>query len=98
MSRVERDVVPQAKSSFSTSRVRRPRKAASRATPVPIIPPPMMMRSKTLRPRALKSLFKGVSFLEVGLEPGCEVGHDLRVLRLIENFMKQAFIEPECLV
>ncbi len=35
------DEVPEAKSSRSTSAVRRPRVAASRATPAPVIPPPI---------------------------------------------------------
>ena len=35
------DEVPDEKSSFSTRAVRRPREAASRATPTPVIPPPM---------------------------------------------------------
>src|SRR2546426_977471 len=45
MRRDERDDVAPPKSSLSTSAVRMPRSAASRATPAPVIPPPMMSRS-----------------------------------------------------
>src|ERR1700722_3280024 len=39
--------VPDAKSPFSTRAVRRPRLAASRATPAPVIPPPMTRTSNS---------------------------------------------------
>ena len=39
------DDVPDAKSAFSTSAVRSPRLAASRATPAPVTPPPMTRTS-----------------------------------------------------
>ena len=44
------DDVPEAKSSRSTSAVRRPRLAASSATPTPVIPPPMTSTSKVSVP------------------------------------------------
>src|SRR5262245_38361650 len=40
------DEVPDAKSSRSTSAVRKPRLAASSATPTPVMPPPMTSTSK----------------------------------------------------
>ena len=46
MSRDDRLEVPLAKSSRSTSAVRSPRMAASRATPAPVMPPPITSRSK----------------------------------------------------
>src|SRR5437773_2288689 len=45
MRRDERDDVAPAKSPLSTSAVRRPRSAASRAIPAPVIPPPMTSTS-----------------------------------------------------
>src|SRR5215471_1989550 len=47
MSFVERLDVPAAKSRFSASATRRPRAAASRARPTPVIPPPMIRMSKS---------------------------------------------------
>ena len=41
------EVVPLPKSRFSTSATLRPRKAASRAMPQPMIPPPMMATSNS---------------------------------------------------
>ena len=41
-------LVPEAKSWESTSRVRRPRIAASRATPAPVIPPPRIRQSTSV--------------------------------------------------
>src|SRR5712664_4327405 len=49
MSRVGREVVAEAKSSCSTSATESPRRAASRAIPAPMTPPPMTRRS-TVRP------------------------------------------------
>src|SRR5512135_238720 len=46
MIRVERLVVPEAKSRRSTSSVRRPARAHSRAIATPLIPPPMTATSK----------------------------------------------------
>src|SRR3979411_3322871 len=46
MSLVEADDVPDARSFCSTSRTRNPRPAASRAIPVPLMPPPTTARSK----------------------------------------------------
>jgi hypothetical protein len=46
MSLDDLDEVPEAKSSFSTRAVRSPRLAASRATPAPVMPPPMTSTSK----------------------------------------------------
>ena len=43
--------MPEAKSCRSTRAVRRPRLAASRATPAPVMPPPMTRTSKSPRPR-----------------------------------------------
>src|SRR2546426_6058012 len=45
MRRDERDDVAPAKSPLSTSAVRKPRSAASRAIPAPVIPPPMTSTS-----------------------------------------------------
>ena len=53
-SREERPEVPEAKSSFSTRATERPRAAASRAMPAPVIPPPITStsnRSSAIRPR-----------------------------------------------
>lgn len=47
MSFVERDDVPDAKSSRSTSATLRPRVEASIATPVPVAPPPMTSTSNS---------------------------------------------------
>src|SRR5579872_2547494 len=47
MSLLEADDVPDARSFCSTSSTRRPRPAASRAIPVPLMPPPMIARSKS---------------------------------------------------
>src|SRR5882757_11278793 len=47
MSLVEADDVPEARSFCSTRRTRKPRPAASRAMPVPLIPPPTIARSKS---------------------------------------------------
>ena len=44
-SRLDRELVPDPKSCCSTSTVRSPRMAASRATPAPVMPPPMTSRS-----------------------------------------------------
>src|SRR6187549_2847942 len=46
MSRLERDEVPLAMSSCSTSATRSPRLAASRKAPAPTIPPPTTSRSQ----------------------------------------------------
>ena len=46
MRRVEPEVVPLPKSCFSTSATFRPRSAASRAMPHPMMPPPMTTTSK----------------------------------------------------
>src|SRR5439155_25097593 len=43
--RDDRELVPPAKSPLSTSAVRNPRSAASRAMPAPVTPPPTMRRS-----------------------------------------------------
>src|SRR5436305_1612792 len=45
MSLVEADEVPEARSFCSTSKTRKPRPAASRAIPAPLMPPPTMARS-----------------------------------------------------
>jgi len=45
MSREETDDVPPPKSPLSTTAVRKPRSAASRAIPAPVIPPPMTRTS-----------------------------------------------------
>jgi hypothetical protein len=45
---VDQDDVPLAKSFISQRKTELPRPAASRAMPQPLIPPPMMARSKTL--------------------------------------------------
>src|SRR5690242_18425058 len=50
MSLVEADEVPDARSFCSTSRTLSPRPAASRAMPTPLIPPPMIARSKSAMP------------------------------------------------
>src|SRR5262245_30070718 len=50
MSLVEAEEVPDARSFCSTSSTRSPRPAASRAIPAPLIPPPMMARSKSVMP------------------------------------------------
>src|SRR3954468_10574541 len=50
MSLVEADEVPEARSFCSTSRTLNPRPAASRAMPTPLIPPPMIARSKSAMP------------------------------------------------
>src|SRR5262249_59739533 len=50
MSLVEADDVPDARSFCSISRTRSPRPAASRAIPVPLMPPPTMARSKSAIP------------------------------------------------
>src|SRR6185503_11097451 len=47
MSLVEAEEVPEARSCCSTSRTESPRPAASRAMPVPLMPPPTMARSKS---------------------------------------------------
>src|SRR4030088_2055474 len=47
MSLVDFEEVPEARSFCSTSRTLRPRPAASRAMPAPLMPPPMMARSKS---------------------------------------------------
>src|SRR4051794_14568852 len=47
MSLVEADEVPEARSFCSTSTTRKPRPAASRAIPAPLMPPPTMARSKS---------------------------------------------------
>src|SRR5262245_42585857 len=46
MSLVEREDVPLPRSPISHRKVDQPRPAASRATPQPLMPPPMMARSK----------------------------------------------------
>src|SRR2546425_11906659 len=45
MSREESDEVPPPRSPLSTTAVRKPRSAASRAIPAPVIPPPMTRTS-----------------------------------------------------
>src|SRR6266550_3129155 len=50
MSRVGRELVPEPKSSCSTSATDKPRNAASRAMPAPTIPPPMTRRSTMRSP------------------------------------------------
>src|SRR3989442_13802612 len=45
MSRDESDEVPPPRSPLSTTAVRKPRSAASRAIPAPVIPPPMTKTS-----------------------------------------------------
>src|ERR1700677_2463942 len=50
------DEVPEAKSSRSTSAVLRPRLAASRATPAPVIPPPMTSTSNCSEDSAAKAV------------------------------------------
>src|SRR5207249_6327413 len=57
MSRVGREVVPEAKSSCSTSATESPRSAASRAIPAPMMPPPMTRRStvRSLSDRTVSS-------------------------------------------
>jgi hypothetical protein len=47
MSFEEAEEVPEARSFCSISTVRTPRPAASRAIPVPLIPPPTIARSKS---------------------------------------------------
>ncbi len=54
MSFDERLLVPDAKSRASTSATRRPRSAASRATPAPVMPPPTMRTSKRSFARRLR--------------------------------------------
>ena len=55
------DEVPEAKSWRSTRAVRRPRLAASRATPTPVIPPPTTSTSKvsSARRRSMAPRSKG---------------------------------------
>src|SRR5205807_10381636 len=60
MMRVDRQVVPEAKSCCSTSSVRRPARAHSRAMATPLIPPPITTtwkRSPSSRGRALLGRF-----------------------------------------
>src|SRR5437660_9879506 len=69
MSLVEAEEVPEARSFCSIRSTRMPRPAASRAMPTPLMPPPMMARSKSAmaripapeawrdRPRRLKTAF-----------------------------------------
>src|SRR5580704_15441936 len=47
MSFEDADDVPEARSFCSIRRTRKPRPAASRAMPVPLMPPPIMARSKS---------------------------------------------------
>src|SRR5688572_22915131 len=58
MRRVGREVVPEAKSSCSTRATESPRRAASRAMPAPMMPPPMTRRStvRSLSDRTVSSL------------------------------------------
>src|ERR1043166_9805102 len=51
MSLVEAEEVPEARSFCSISSTRMPRPAASRAMPTPLMPPPMMARSKSAMAR-----------------------------------------------
>src|SRR5262245_18699086 len=50
-------LVPEAKSPLSMRATRRPRREASRATPAPVMPPPMTTRSKEAPARADRSRF-----------------------------------------
>src|SRR5215475_1642297 len=51
MSLVEAEEVPEARSFCSISSTRMPRPAASRAMPTPLMPPPIMARSKSAMAR-----------------------------------------------
>ena len=51
MSLVEPEEVPLARSFCSQRKTEKPRPAASRAMPQPLMPPPMMARSKRMRRR-----------------------------------------------
>jgi len=70
MSREETDDVPPPKSPLSTTAVRKPRSAASRAIPAPVIPPPMTRTStgsaaSDASAAARVRWEKGVSLVEV---------------------------------
>src|SRR2546426_155522 len=70
MSRDERDEVPPPMSHLSTTAVRKPRSAASRAIPAPVIPPPMTRTSTgsaaiDARAAARVRCEKGVSLVDV---------------------------------
>src|SRR5205809_7555591 len=78
MSRDESDEVPPPRSPLSTTAVRKPRSAASRAIPAPVIPPPMTRistgsadidASATARVRCEKGVSL-VDVLQLGPAPG----------------------------
>src|SRR5262245_40006988 len=54
-------LVPEAKSPLSMRAIRKARKAASSATPAPLMPPPRMSRSNGLSRNALTSRFMGAN-------------------------------------
>src|SRR2546428_11758610 len=85
MSRDESDEVPPPRSPLSTTAVRKPRSAASRAIPAPVIPPPMTKTSTgsaaiDVSAAARVRCEKGVSLVDVlQLGPAAGPGEVLRL-------------------